>query len=62
MQTINLKKIKLSKQAKALIDNLKDFNLEDFLDWYTENKLEIGNAHVIEYLTKRGVLNDSQNK
>ena len=60
MQTIELKQIKLSKQAKALIDNLKDFDLEDFINWYAENKLEIGNAHVIEYLTKRGVLNDDK--
>lgn len=47
------KRIKLSSQSKIFIDNLKDFDLEDFLDWWIENKMAVGLQHVEEYFIKK---------
>lgn len=54
------KYIKLSKQTKILIDNLKDFDFEKFLKWWIDNKMVVGDSHVLEYLNKKGDKRDSQ--
>ena len=44
------KNIKLSSQSRIIIDNLKEFDLDKFLDWWIEKKLVVGLQHVEEYL------------
>lgn len=59
-------KLKWSYQAKALLNNLKDFNIEEFEKWVEENKFIVGGSWIIEYLEHkekdnkifRGELND----
>ena len=62
MRTINLKGLKLTKQAKMIIDRIPDFELEEFIDWFVKNKLEIGGGHVVEYLAKQEAKSDDKNK
>ncbi len=48
------KYVKLSNKSRKLIGylNQNSFDLEDFLQWWIENKLVVGDSHVIEYLEK----------
>ncbi len=56
------KYVRISKQSKALADNLKDFDFNKFLKWFLKNKIVIGSGHIIEYLKKTGDKTGNQNK
>ena len=47
------KYVKLSNKSRILIDNLKDFDFEKFLGWWLDNKLVVGETHVLEYLNRK---------
>jgi len=43
------KNIPYSFQALTMIDNLKEFDKDDFEDWFVK-KLSIGSNNILEYL------------
>jgi len=45
--------IKISSQAMNLISSLKDFDMNEFEDWWYKNKAVVGSTHVIEYLDRK---------
>lgn len=44
-----------SRQAKMVIDELKEFNEEEFLRWFFHNSAftAIGDRHIVEYLIEK---------
>lgn len=44
--------MKYSKQAKVMLDNLKEFDEEEFEKWYIENLL-IGSNNILQYLMEK---------
>ena len=49
---MEIENIKISGQAKYLLDSFKDFPKEEFIKWYKENKVVVGGGHVLEYIEK----------
>ena len=56
------KYVKLSNNARTLTDNLKDFNFNEFVEWWIKNRMIIGDSTVLEYLLIKRTKNDNQNK
>lgn len=52
---LNNVKIKFSPQAELIINNLKDFDVEKFLERYKERGVIIGGGDIMDYLEKFGV-------
>ena len=44
--------LKYSEEAKILIDNLKDFDKQDFENWFIEN-LSVGSRNIFEYIFEK---------
>lgn len=42
--------IKFTKQAEVIIDNLQDFNKNDFIEWLKLQVIQIGSNTILEYL------------
>jgi len=63
---IDIKEIKLTPEARLLIDSQKGFDLEAFLTWWKNNRMAITTHNLIEWLViqagkKGGNNNDSKN-
>ena len=50
--------IKLTDNARVLIDSMPDFPLEEFLKWWKENRMAISSNNVLEYM----IIKDSERK
>ena len=48
-----------SKQAEILIDNMQDFNKNDFMNWYKQQIFEVGSKNILEYLIQKDNNNGS---
>jgi len=47
-----MENIKYSSQARVMIKNLKNFDMQKFEQWFTE-KLSVGSNNVLEYLIEK---------
>ncbi len=47
------KYIKLSGQAKMIIDKMNDFSLDDFKNWWIKKYMIIGGGHVLQYIEEK---------
>jgi hypothetical protein len=44
-----MEKVKISKQARELLNLMPDVDEEKLQEWYTKNKMGIGTQHVLEF-------------
>ena len=46
-------KVTFSDEAKWLIENIKDFDKMDCVEWYLKTQLVIGSHGILEYLKEK---------
>lgn len=48
-----MKKVIFSKQAQVVIESLKDFRKDQFLEWLEGQAIEIGSNTILEFLMRK---------